>query len=189
MKNLLLPLAEKVSKNDRVLAPNSKMLINLETSFTDEQKKKKMSSYRALKYFLLCDYEKVLDIINSYDFDPNERDCWGESIIFSLMYYSQDEITKYDVQKFNQIMVDLINNLRFDFNICDADGNTPLMISAQFIGLNWLSELFISRFDIDVYKRNEMGYCLIDIIEIVGNQDFITNTLLRHGVEAHEMLV
>ena len=163
---------------------NSAMLKHIEGAFREGQKVSEISAYWLIKHFLREDYEKALMIAKAEDFNAKEEDYWGEPVIYSLLYYSQDSKTEYDEEWLKKIVDALLSHKTFNINQTDADGNNLLMVSIQFKKLNWLSEKLMNRPDLNVDIKNAMGYKLIDIASSSHQEEFLSSIIAKREAMA-----
>lgn len=174
--------AKKRNPAERKLAKNALMLSHIEGGFRQIQKENETSIYWLIKSFLMGDYEAALSIARSKDFNATEEDYWGEPVIYSLIYYSQDKQTEYDEGWLKKIIDAIFEHKTFNINQTDADGNNILMVSIQFKKLNWLSEKLIENHDLKIDIKNEMGYGLIDVATAAHQEEFLSSIIAKHAV-------
>ena len=172
------PIA-KVTSTEVPIGSKRNPVNRIEFAFSEEQKDNPVSLYWLLYYFLSKDYDNCLKVVNNVHFDPNENDKWGEPVISSLMYYSQDKDVNYDEEKYKEIAKAIMSNRKFDMNALDADCNTPIMIAMGYQRLHWLvKELFkFSSTRIDI--MNDQGETLKDIAKYSGNENFFNELISK----------
>lgn len=171
--NTIIKLPHKRSGIKKPLPKgNIKALNKIENAFYEVDKKEDISLYNLLKAFYNKKYTNCIEIINNAAFDPNECDKWGEPVISSLIYYSQECGVEYDEDKFKEIVNAIMALDGFNPNILDIDKNTPLMVAMQFKNLRWLAEKLFKEEPVMLYHKNYWGDDLASIAKDCGNEEF-----------------
>lgn len=166
---------------------NSNILKKIDWAFEEKQKVNPLSLFNLLTSFFKGEYDTCIQIVRDVNFNPNECDKYGEPLLSSLMYYSQDSKAVYDEDMFKKIVDCIISNRKFDVNTINADCNTVLMVAMGFPKLKWLAEKLYNIQSARLDIINDCGETIRDIANNCGNGDFY-NHLVRKSFEMAEVV-
>lgn len=146
---------ELIDKNDKDLDVNY--------SFSNG----KIPAFVALNNLLFKAFEKI---INHHSFKNDIVDGYGEPILHNLFFiFNSAELDNENWKHLKRIIENIIENDKFDLNIKDMTGDTPLHIACLYSNLFWIVEKLINNDKVNINIENSRQLTPLESAIITGN--------------------
>ena len=151
------------------------VLQHLKYQFTCRQLENPASMYWIVKAILEENYSEALRLADSVHLDTAEKDVWDEPAFMDMIEYiemASDEVN-FNIDELSKIFDKIIRNRKFNPNMKNGDGNTPLMLTVQYKRLNWLSKMLYNLAGTELHHINANGENILKIANGAGNDQFV----------------
>ena len=153
----------------------SQVLQHLKFTFTCRQLENPSSMYWLIKAVLEENYSEALRLADSVHLDISEKDIWDEPAFMDMIEYiemASDEVN-FNVDELSKILDKIIKNRKFNPNMKNGDGNTPIMLAVQYKNLNWLTKMLYDLAGTELHHVNANGENILKIANGAGNDQFV----------------
>ena len=153
----------------------SQVLQHLKFTFTCRQLENPSSMYWLIKAVLEENYSEALRLADSVHLDISEKDIWDEPAFMDMIEYiemASDEVN-FNVDELSKIFDKIIKNRKFNPNMKNGDGNTPIMLAVQYKNLNWLTKMLYDLAGTELHHVNANGENILKIANGAGNDQFV----------------
>ena len=124
-------------------------------------------------------YDLFEVIVNHPTFDSSIQDGFGETLLQSLLYMcgSNETVnTESDRVEIERMIKVILKNNSYEINAKDLTNDTALIVSCDFICLNWVTSELLLKKDIEINAVNDAG------------RSALTTAIERKNLEAITML-
>ena len=153
----------------------SQVLQHLKFTFTCRQLENPSSMYWIIKAVLEENYSEALRLADSVHLDTSEKDIWDEPAFMDMIEYiemASDEVN-FNIDELSKIFDKIIRNRKFNPNMKNGDGNTPIMLAVQYKKLNWLTKMLYDLAGTELHHVNANGENILKIANGAGNDQFV----------------
>ena len=138
---------------------------------------------RIMRAMILEDYSQALDLINSEEFDPNQKTkTWDAPIISAIITITEGMKHKKPIAEMKNVIQAIISHKDYNPNAVDAENETTLMKVARNKEFCWIAPMLLEIKSIDLSVKNYLNRTALDIATMCNNT-IVTDLLMAYNLK------